>query len=144
MTLHDRDSDKSTRNHPYDGRKHVLVRVQVSEYLRDCGYRVIEAVSAEEAITILQSGQVWVDLVFSDADLAGNVNGFGLSKWIRANCASVTFILSGSLDKTANLAADLCEAGPMLQKPYEPQTLVEMIKQLGARDNGGSRKASAA
>jgi CheY-like chemotaxis protein len=32
----------------------VMVRLAISEYLRHCGYRVIEAISAEEAITVLE------------------------------------------------------------------------------------------
>ena len=30
----------------------VLVRMPIAQYLRDCGYRVIEAVSADEAMAV--------------------------------------------------------------------------------------------
>jgi CheY-like chemotaxis protein len=32
----------------------VLVRMPICQYLRDCGYRVLEAASADEATVILQ------------------------------------------------------------------------------------------
>jgi CheY-like chemotaxis protein len=37
----------------------VLVRMPIAQYLRDCGYRVIEAANADEAMTVLmQAGGV--------------------------------------------------------------------------------------
>ena len=37
----------------------------ISQYLRDCGYKVIEAASADEAMTVLKHKDTIVDLVFS-------------------------------------------------------------------------------
>jgi CheY-like chemotaxis protein len=31
----------------------VLIRMPISQYLRDCGYRVIEAANADEAMAVL-------------------------------------------------------------------------------------------
>ena len=61
----------------------VLVRMPIAQYLRDCGYKVIEAVNADEAITVLLHKETVVDLVFSDIEMPGAVDGFGLAKWIR-------------------------------------------------------------
>jgi hypothetical protein len=55
---------------------------------------------------------------------------FGLSRWVRENRAGVQVILSGSVIKAAHAAGDLCEEGPHLTKPYEPQQVVEWIKKL--------------
>src|SRR5262245_65212110 len=44
----------------------VLVRMPIAQYLRDCGYKVIEAVSADEAMTVLLHRETVVDIVFSD------------------------------------------------------------------------------
>ena len=49
----------------------VLVRRAISEYLRHCGYRVIEAASAEEAMTLLAQANIAVDVVFSAVELGG-------------------------------------------------------------------------
>src|SRR5438132_4440807 len=58
----------------------VLVRMPIAQYLRDCGYKVIEAVNADEAITVLLHKETVVDLVFSDIEMPGAVDGFGLAK----------------------------------------------------------------
>jgi len=43
----------------------------ISEYLRDCGYKVMEAANAEEALIVLQNPDITVDVVFSDIENAG-------------------------------------------------------------------------
>jgi hypothetical protein len=68
--------------------------------------------------------------VFSAVEIEGPVDGFGLSKWVRENQSGVQVILSGSVIKAAHAAGDLCEEGPHLTKPYEPQQVVEWIKKL--------------
>jgi hypothetical protein len=39
-------------------------------------------------------------------------------------------ILTGTLVTAAHAAGDLCEDGPHLSKPYQPQQVVEWIKKL--------------
>jgi CheY-like chemotaxis protein len=109
----------------------VLIRMVISDYLRSCGYKVIEATSADEAMIILQHAEIGVDVVFSDVEMPGSMDGFQLSKWLRANRPGVDVILTGSVPRAADAAADLCESGP-LPKPYQPETAVDHIKRLMA------------
>jgi DNA-binding response OmpR family regulator len=111
----------------------VLVRLVIAEYLRECGYRVHEAAHANEAIAVLESPDVTIDIVFSDVVMPGDLDGFGLARWVRANRPNVEVILTSTIDRSAEIAGMLCEAGPLLTKPYEPQGVVERIKQLIAR-----------
>jgi CheY-like chemotaxis protein len=39
----------------------VLIRMPIAQYLRDCGNRVIEAVSADEAMTVLMHKETQVE-----------------------------------------------------------------------------------
>src|SRR6202022_4841273 len=57
----------------------VLVRMPVVQFLRDCGYRVVEAASTDEAIVILQKTNIPVDVVMSEIDIRGSMNGFGFA-----------------------------------------------------------------
>jgi len=111
----------------------VLIRLVIAEYLRECGYRVHEAANADEAVAVLESPHVIVDVVFSDVMMPGSMDGFGLARWIRANRPQIDVVLTSSIDRSAEIAGALCEAGPMLAKPYEPQRVVDRIKQLLAR-----------
>ena len=114
----------------------ILTRTVIAEYLRACGYKVIEAASVNEAILVLMRPDIAVEIVFSDVEMPGSMDGFGLSHWVRANRPGLDVILAGTLTKTADMAAQLCEDGPMLEKPYEPHVAVQHIRRLlAARKN---------
>jgi CheY-like chemotaxis protein len=107
----------------------VLVRMVIADYLRECGYRVIEAGSAEEAITVLTSPEP-VEIVFSDVQMPGEMDGFGLATWVRRNQPWLKVLLTSGNARAATTAGDLCEEGPLEQKPYHPQTILTRIQQL--------------
>jgi CheY-like chemotaxis protein len=117
----------------------VITRTVISDYLRHCGYRVIEAHDGEEAKQALAQEGFNVDVVLSDVELPGEMNGFQLTSWVRHNFADVKVLLSSAVERTANVAGDLCEDGPLLTKPYEPSTVVDHIKRLkgGVAPRGG-------
>lgn len=107
----------------------ILVRMAISAYLRDCGFHVIEAMNADEALTVLGQADIIVNIVLSDIDMISGCNGFSLAKWVRKNKPGIPVILASSPARAANAAADLCESGPLLAKPYEPRLLVDRIRQ---------------
>ncbi len=107
----------------------VLIRMPIAQYLRDCGYKVIEAVNADEAMTVLLHRDTIIDIVFSDIEMPGSVDGFGLSKWIRENRPGMDVILAGTLPRTVDAARDLCEHSRM-PKPYDAQSVHDHIRRL--------------
>jgi CheY-like chemotaxis protein len=108
----------------------VLIRVVIAAYLRDCGFKVIEAAHADEALLILQDSELQVDVVFTDIEMPGSMDGFALAKWIRVNRQGMEVILAGSPARAANAAGALCEEGTALSKPYEPQAVLDRIRRL--------------
>jgi len=108
----------------------VLVRTVIAQYLRDCGYRVIEAVSADEAIVVLKQPELVVDVIFTDIDMPGAMDGFGLARWVRSNCPGPEIILTGTVPRAVDAATQLCEENGTVPKPYEPQTVHDRIKRL--------------
>jgi DNA-binding response OmpR family regulator len=115
----------------------ILVRHPLAEYLRECGYRVVQAANTDEAralFTRRRRRQV-IDVVLADVNAPGAENAFALATWIRANHARVQVILAGTADAVTERAGDLCEDGPTLSKPYDPQLLLDRIRRaLAARD----------
>jgi CheY-like chemotaxis protein len=110
----------------------VIARTVIAGYLRDCGYVVIEADSGEEALTALQHPKFSIAVVLSDVELRGAMNGFGVARWVRENRPELEIILASALEKTAASAAEFCEDGPALGKPYHPQLVLERIRRLRA------------
>jgi CheY-like chemotaxis protein len=109
----------------------ILVRMVIASYLRDCGYRVLEGITAADVMTVLRSGQK-IDVVFSEVRLRGKTDGFGLARWVRAHYPEVDVILTTGAARAADQAGCLCEDGP-LEKPYHPREIVRRISLLTER-----------
>jgi len=109
----------------------ILVRMIIADYLRGCGYRVIEAVTAEDVTTVLATQQK-IDFVFAEVQLGGSMDGFGVARWVREKHPGVDVILASGIAKAAEQAAGLCDEGPV-EKPYQPQEVVRRIKILFER-----------
>jgi len=108
----------------------IVVRMTLGEYLRHCGYRVIEAASGEEALTVLKDADLIIDAALMEVELRGEIDGFQLASWIRNRRPGIQVILAGTPKRAAKAAGDLCEEGPTMSKPYDPQLVVERIKRL--------------
>ena len=106
------------------------------QHLRDCGYRVFEAASADEAV----KPNMQVDVILSDIDLSGTANGFAFAILARSARPGVEVVLVGSPKRAVDAAAKLCDQGPMLTKPYDHQLVLAHIKRLlaaRAQQDGG-------
>lgn len=124
-------------NLPHDslfaaGRKRILVvedelliRLMVSEELREAGFDVIEAFNAEEALAVLNSA-VQVDLVFSDVRMPGSLDGLGLLAFVRSTFPALPVIISsGHLASKHGLDSG---AAQVLTKPYRLEAVVEAVR----------------
>jgi DNA-binding NtrC family response regulator len=101
----------------------------VVQFLRDCGYRVVEAASTDEAVVILQKTDIPVDVVLSEINIPGAMNGFGFAQWARSVRPELQILLAGTPGRTVQNAAELCEVGPTL-KPYDHKRVLHRIKRL--------------
>ena len=86
----------------------VLIRMPICQYLRDCGYCVLEAANGlAEAGYPHRCGQ-------SDIDMPGKMNGFSFAQWARSVRPGVDIVLAGTPERAAHVAVQLCPDGPML------------------------------
>lgn len=111
----------------------VITRTVIAEYLRHCGYRVLEAGTGAEAMQALQHAEFSIDIVLSDVELPGEISGFALARWVRESMPQVNILLSGAAERIADTAGDLCEEGPYLAKPYDHRLILDHIKRLRGR-----------
>lgn len=116
--------------------RHVLV-----EYLRTCGYAVIAAASTEEAVTVLQDPAFKVSAMLCALPAVGSQSGFALARWVRDHHPDIEISLAGTLDAAAEAAAEYCEEGPRLARPYEPAAIIERIHLM--RERGRQKLARA-
>jgi CheY-like chemotaxis protein len=113
----------------------IIARMAIAEYLRDCGYKVIEGVSGAEVHAVLEAGHA-VGVLLIDIQLQSSEDGFALAQSVRAKYPKIAVIRTSSAAKLADKASDLCDDGPVL-KPYHPQELLRRIQSLRQRTDGG-------
>jgi DNA-binding NtrC family response regulator len=84
---------------------------------------------------VLEHSKFKVDVILSAVEMPGSMSGFQPSQWVRSHQPEIEVILAGTVQRAADAAADLCEDGPHLTKPYDHQTVVSRIKRsLAARE----------
>jgi response regulator RpfG family c-di-GMP phosphodiesterase len=130
MTMPDRDSKPATIKTILVLDDDVLVRRPIVQLLRECGYRVLEAASTDEGIAILEKTAIPVDVVLSEIDIPGSMNGVGFAQRARSIRPELKILLAGTPERTVQNAAELCGAGPMLKRPYEHRLVLDRIKRL--------------
>lgn len=108
----------------------IVARSVIANYLRECGYAVVEATSTDEAKALLARPDLDIDIVFADVDAPGEVDGFGLARWAAGRFPHVRVVLSATLQRETKIAAELCAEGPLLRKPYDQTALLDRIKRL--------------
>jgi CheY-like chemotaxis protein len=111
----------------------VLIRSVICAYLRDCGYRVIETADAAEAVMVLGREEARVDIVFTDVEMPGPMDGFALAQWVRRQRPDVEVVMAGTPARAAEAAGELCQEGPHKAKPDDPQVVLDRIRRLLAR-----------
>ncbi len=108
----------------------IVSRHTIADYLRHCGYAVVEAANTDEALIALSEFTLSIDVIVCDIAAIGERSGFELANWVRDNRPELEVRLAGTLEKAVNTAAELCESGPHLARPYEPEAVVDYIKRL--------------
>lgn len=107
----------------------LMVRMPIAEYLRDCGYTVLEAGDAAEAIAALDTAGS-INLVFSDVRMPGAMDGFGLASWLRARYPDLPVLLTSGYNSVRNLSAEAVRDVKLIEKPYSQAQVAARIQCL--------------
>jgi two-component system, response regulator PdtaR len=105
----------------------VLERGPLAEYLRDAGFRVIEAANGHEAVEVLSS-EMTVDIVFSDIRMPGEIDGLALAHWVDQRMPNVRVLLTSG-DRALHIER-LPGPGHYIGKPYIYRDVERLLRQL--------------
>lgn len=110
-----------------------LVRQMTAEGLRDAGYDVVEAKDGDEAIEQMRHSH-HIDLVFTDVQMPGHLDGVGLVEKVRQdNPRMPVIVTSGNGYQLRERLQRFKSPLTFLSKPYTLskvlETLAELIKQ---------------
>ena len=116
----------------------ILVRQPLAQYLRDCGYRVLEAIDMDEARLAVAGRGNQIDVALVDLKGIPSEEGFALARWLRSDHPRIKVLLGGTIAKVVQLAGDLCEDGPDGHLDYR-SVLDHIRRLLAGREQGSSR-----
>ena len=105
------------------------IRALVSDFLREKGFEITEAEAGDEAIALLD--QRSFDLVYSDVDLHGPVDGLKIAAYARSKCPTLPVLITSGFESelTSRLAA-LEPAAVFVRKPYRLAQILEALRHL--------------
>lgn len=105
----------------------AIIRFTIADDIRDAGFEVLEARDAAEALALLKLHSD-IDLLFTDIDMPGAMNGLDLSELVRATWPGVRIIVTSG--KLAPVKGVLPAESRFMPKPYSSESVLQTIRQL--------------
>jgi CheY-like chemotaxis protein len=105
-----------------------LVQVLACDVLEEAGFPVLEAWNADEALQLLEAHSDQVQVLFTDVDLPGSMDGIALAEQVHARWPHILLLLASGYARPH--ADDIPDDGRFIPKPYRPDTVVRHIKEL--------------
>jgi two-component system, cell cycle sensor histidine kinase and response regulator CckA len=105
------------------------LRELVQEILEKKGYRVLEASTGVQALKLWEQHKHDIDLLLTDIMMPEGISGRELAERVLLDRANLKIIYSSgySLD-AVNTGSAMTEGMNFLQKPYDPETLAQMVR----------------
>jgi len=103
----------------------VLLRLVTASNLRDAGFEVIEVANCAEALRVLD--RIPVDVLFSDIDMPGNLDGLALAQWVHRSQADTRIVLTSGAARTPG---DVKEYASFLPKPYAEKDVERLLRSV--------------
>lgn len=117
----------------------ALISMMVSDALSEVGFDVHEAATAHEALRYIGSGAP-VDVLFTDINLPGGMNGAELAQAVRALKPDLPVVYASGRYRGDDLPGRVPHS-VFVQKPYDPGRLCALLTALTERAEHEYRSA---
>lgn len=108
-----------------------FVGLVVSDILRETGFETFHASDAAGAMALLRSHPE-IEVVVTEADLSGAMNGLELSRRVSAERPDIQLVVTSGGDALA--PSDLPPGTRLLRKPYASSELRELVDRMTLLD----------
>lgn len=105
----------------------ALLLFSIADDLRDAGFRVLEAVNADIAVSLLETHPE-ISILFTDIDMPGSMDGLKLSAAVRARWPPIRILVTSGKQRIKE--GDLPSGGRFMPKPYTPDRVVSSLREL--------------
>jgi CheY-like chemotaxis protein len=105
----------------------ALIRMDASDALEDAGFSTLEAANADEALDILRD-RPDIDVVFTDVNMPGSIDGIGLMKRIASERPEICMIIASGMERPT--LSSLAPRTRFFAKPYAFAGIIDAIHAL--------------
>ncbi|MBB4444038.1 MULTISPECIES: response regulator [Rhizobium] len=105
----------------------TIIRMSAVDLVLSAGYEALEACDADEAIRILESRND-IDLVFTDVQMPGTMDGIKLSHYIRDRWPPVRLIVASG--EAILEESNLPTGSRFFSKPYDNHAITDAMAHL--------------
>jgi two-component system, response regulator PdtaR len=104
----------------------ALVRMMAADVLREeGGFKVVEVVNADEALTVLEA-TADIRALVTDVEMPGSLNGFTLARVVKQAWPQIGIVVTSG--RLAPGPKDLPSGALFFPKPYRPAALVAAVR----------------
>ena len=104
-----------------------LIRLNLADHFRDCGFRVLEAGNAQEALQVFGAGEP-IELMISDVNMPG-MDGAALATWVQSNFPDVRIVMVSAYPSNRDRITGVA----FLDKPFELDNIERVVRKLLVR-----------
>jgi len=105
-----------------------LVRMTAADELGEAGFHVLEASNADAALEVLEARSDEVQVLFTDVDMPGSIDGLALAERVHQRWPHVLLLISSGHARPH--PDEIPDHGQFIPKPYRPVTLIRHIHDM--------------
>jgi CheY-like chemotaxis protein len=106
----------------------LLVRMAAAGDLEEAGFHVLEAANADVALAVLEACSDTVQVLFTDIDMPGSMNGLDLAESVQQRWPHISLLISSAYHKLH--PGQIPDEGRFVPKPYCSEDVVQHIREL--------------
>jgi CheY-like chemotaxis protein len=116
-----------------------LLRLVIADALVDANFRVIEAASPAEAMSVLQAG-IDVDVLLTDVEMPPGISGYELARQVQARWPIIEILITSGREWPRE--GDLPPGAVFLAKPCPNDTIVSHVSAAAAKARAAAAQAN--
>lgn len=105
----------------------ALVLMDVCEILEKAGFRFYGADNGDDAVKLLGDYASSVTLLFSDVEMPGTLDGFGLARYVDERWPHIEIVIASGRIRPVD--GDMPAKATFIPKPFNEQTVIDHLRE---------------
>src|SRR4051794_9797610 len=105
-----------------------LLRMAAADDLQEAGFHVLEAANADIALAVLEACSDDVQVLFTDIDMPGTMDGLGLAESVQQRWPHISLLIASAYHRPQ--PEQIPDDGRFMPKPYRSEDVVRQIRDL--------------